>query len=145
MIMTHDRAKQSVTINMEKYISDCIITFEQEEKEYTIKPAITPANTYSFKTRSNGVDKLSMKRANLFHSTIAKLLFVAKRERPDILLAVSFLTTRVKNPDVDDWKKLLRLLGYSKNTVQLFLTLSCKTLTDLTWYIDGSYAIHDEM
>jgi len=35
------------------------------------------------------------------------LLFVAKRARPDILLVVSFLTARVKEPDCDDWSKLL--------------------------------------
>jgi len=43
--------------------------------------------------------KLSKTRSGIFHATVAKLLFVAKRAQPDILLAVSFLTTRVKEPD----------------------------------------------
>jgi hypothetical protein len=43
--------------------------------------------------------RVSRQRASLFHSTVAKLLFVAKRAWPDILLVVSFLTTRVKDPD----------------------------------------------
>jgi hypothetical protein len=70
------------------------------------------------------------------------LLFVAKRARPDILLAVSFLTTRVKEPDTDDWKKLIRVLSYLQETLEHCLTLVCTNLDQLTWYIDGSYASH---
>ncbi len=61
------------------------------------------------------------------------------------MLAISFLTTRVKAPDEDDWKKLLRVLGYLKGTIHFDLTISCDSLDKLTWYIDGSYAIHDDM
>jgi hypothetical protein len=85
------------------------------------------------------------KQATNFHATVAKLLFVPKRGRPDILLAVSFLTTRVKAPDLDDWKKLLRVLAYLKHTMKYHLTLACKKIDTLTWYIDGSYAIHADM
>ena len=40
--------------------------------------------------------------ASQFHRTVAQLLFICMRARPDIQTAVSFLTTRVKSPDVDD-------------------------------------------
>jgi hypothetical protein len=88
---------------------------------------------------------ISKHQVAIFHSTFAKLLYVAKRARPDILLTVSFLTMRVKEPDQDDWRKLIRLLGYLKSTEDLYLTLSCNDLNNLTWYIDGSYASHDDM
>ncbi len=55
------------------------------------------------------------------------------------------MTTRVKAPDEDDWKKLLRVLGYLKGMTHFDLTISCDSLDKLTWYIDGSYAIHDNM
>jgi hypothetical protein len=84
-------------------------------------------------------------QSSQFHSTVAKLLFLVKRGRPDILLAVSFLTTRVKSPDLDDWKKLLRILGYLKETLEYDLTISCEDLRTFTWYIDGSYATHEDM
>ncbi len=80
-----------------------------------------------------------------FHSNVAKLLCLATRGRPDILLAVSFLTTHVKTPDQNDWKKLLRVLGYLKGTLDFDLTITCENLNALTWYIDGSYAIHEDM
>jgi len=63
---------------------------------------------------------------------MAKLLFLANQGRPDILLAVSFLTKRVKSPDLDDCKKILRIIGYLKETMEYDLSISCeehKTLT----------------
>jgi hypothetical protein len=73
---------------------------------------------------------------------VAKLLFVAKRARPDILLAVSFMTTRVKKPDIDDWHKLIRVLSYLHGSMDITLTLVCDKIAKLSWYIDGSYASH---
>jgi hypothetical protein len=145
MIMTHDLDKQCVTINMEKYILACIEDFEEEASDERLKSVSTPASNYLFKTRKDNGVKLTWEKAKLFHSTVAKLLFVAKRARPDILLTVSFLTTRVKCPDQDDWKKLIRLLGYLKETANLYLTLSCSNLNNLPWFIDGSYALHEDM
>jgi len=145
MIMTHDHDKQCITIDMQKYILDCVSKFEEEFPEEKLKPVATPATNSLFKVRNDNAIKLSKERAKIFHSTVAKLLFVAKRARPDIILTVSFLTTRVKCPDSDDWKKLVQLLGYLKSTIPLCLTLSCVNLKDLTWYIDGSYATHEDM
>jgi len=57
--------------------------------------------------------KLSEKDAQFFHHYMAKLLFLCKRARPDIHTAVAFLSTRVKNPDTDDYKKRLGPCGTS--------------------------------
>jgi hypothetical protein len=143
MIMIHHVERQTIEISMEKYINCCINEFIDEEPDERIQLVKTPATNYLFKTRD--MDKISQRKGKLFHSTVAKLLFIAKRARPDILLAVSFLTTRVKEPDKDDWNKLIRILGYLKNTEELHITLHCKEIKDLVWYIDGSYATHDDM
>jgi hypothetical protein len=82
---------------------------------------------------------LSKHKTSQFHLTIAKLRFLAKRGRPDILLAVSFLTMRAKSPDMDDWKKLMRVLGYLKGTVNYNLNISCDNLENLI------YAVHEDM
>jgi hypothetical protein len=95
MVMEHNRALKTVKINMSKYIQEIIEAFKEEEPEERLKIVNTPAINNLFKTREH-VETLSTKRAGLYHSTVAKLLFVAKRARPDILLAVSFMTTRVK-------------------------------------------------
>jgi len=49
-----------------------------------------------------------------FHSTTAKLLYLAKRARPDILTLVIFLCTRVQYASKQDKEKLERVLGYLK-------------------------------
>jgi hypothetical protein len=59
----------------------------------------------------------------MFHHNDAKLLFLCKRARPDIQTAVSFLCTRVKSPDVDEYKKLRRVMQYLRHTIDLSLTL----------------------
>jgi hypothetical protein len=46
--------------------------------------------------------KLDRKEADFFHSTVAKLLFLELRARPDVMLAVSFLQTKVSCLDIDD-------------------------------------------
>ena len=44
--------------------------------------------------------------ASQFHRATAQMLFLCLRARPDVQTAVSFFTTRVRSPDMDDWKKL---------------------------------------
>ncbi len=107
MLMTYDKQSQHATIDMEKHIEGCIRDLEEEEPGSHLKLVATPATGNEFKTRDREVKKLSKKQAANFHATVARLLFVAKRGRLDILLlAVSFLTTRVREPDLDDWKKM---------------------------------------
>ena len=55
--------------------------------------------------------------AKKFHRTVAQLLFLRKRARTDIETLVSFLTTRVKQPDKDDCGKLRHCLMYLKGTL----------------------------
>ena len=65
--------------------------------------------------------------------------------RRDIQTAVSFLTTRVKEPDEDDWGKLKRVLKYLNGTLHLKLTLSANQLRfTVHWYIDGSHQTHED-
>jgi hypothetical protein len=143
MIMTHNREKQTVDVDMKKYIASCVKELRKDEPDEKIRLVNTPATNFLFRTRDT--QKLSKKRARIFHSFVAKLLFVVKRARPDILLAISFLKSRVKYPDIDDWGKLIRVIGYLMNTEGIHLTLCCKEIKDLVWYIDGSYATHDDM
>jgi hypothetical protein len=60
----------------------------------------------------------------------------------DIQTAVTFLTTRVKKPDKDDWAKLKRVLKYLNGTSYLKLKLNIDSLTMLKWYVDGSHNVH---
>ncbi len=75
----------------------------------------TPAGDYLFKVRDDG-KKLNEEQAEAFHHTVYQLLFAVNRARRDIQTAVSFLTTHVRDPDEDNWKKLVRVLKYLNGT-----------------------------
>ena len=100
----------------------------------------TPASTFLFTTRDS--PKLSKNEMERFHSAAAKLLYLAKRVRPDILLAVSFLTTRVQSPDVDDGHKLDRVLKYLNGTQDMGIVLRPSKSLNQEAYIDASYGTH---
>jgi hypothetical protein len=77
---------------------------------------------------------------------VAKILYLAKRTRPDLLLAISFLTTRVTRATAEDKEKLDRVIGYLRKTTNLNLILKCdpdKAITVIT-YVDASYGVHSD-
>ena len=51
-------------------------------------------------------EKLSEESSIASHHLVAKTLYVSKHARPDVSTAIAFPTTRVRAPDVDDWRKL---------------------------------------
>ena len=55
---------------------------------------------------------------------------------------MSFLCTRCKAPDEDDWGKLKLVLKYLYGTRNTELCLSVYDLHTLTWWVDTSYAVH---
>ena len=90
-------------------------------------------------------EKLEKPKADSFHSLVAKALFATKRARPDTGTSVSFLTTRVKEPDRHDWTKLAHLMKYIRGTRELPLILSADRTGVLKWHVDGSYTVHANM
>ena len=101
-------------IKMTTYIKKMIEDFEYKS-EISGKKATTPAAEHIFEVNDKA-SKLDKHQAEVFHTYVAKALFASMRARPDILLAVIFLCTRVKNPDEDDWKKLICLMRYLNTT-----------------------------
>ena len=71
----------------------------------------------------DGAQKLDEDRAQMFHHLVAKLLYLSQRSRQDIQTAVVFLCTRVQSPDMDDYKKLARVMKYICNTRDITLTM----------------------
>lgn len=151
--MTVTRGKEHVYVGMHitlgdkilqihniEYIEECFELFEED-----LGPvAATPAKSHLFET-SEGRKVLDKKKHKTFHCCVAKLLYIAKRGRPDILTAISFLTIRVLSPDIDDWRKLKRVLQYSKGTINLKLTLGAGSLKTMKTWVDASYAPHNDI
>ena len=101
----------------------------------------TPGGTDLFQ---KGTDRLlSGIEKELFHTCVAKVLFISKRSRPDIALAVAVLSGRVREPNVDDMRKLRRLVNYLVGTNHLHLVFNAEGgLSVFKWYVDASFATH---
>jgi hypothetical protein len=79
-----------------------------------------------------------------FHTTVAKLLYLSHRVRPDTGVAVAYLTTRVTCANLDDVDKLDRVLMYINGSVGTVLTLSCPDDLQVNTWIDAAFASHDD-
>ena len=111
-----DRAK--LRISMEKYIEDVLSLY------CVTGMAKTPADRNLFFVDESSPE-LAEERADAFHSRVAKLLYLAKRVRPEILPAIIFLTTRVNCWTEQDWEKLDRVLKYLNACPSKGIGLSC--------------------
>ena len=60
----------------------------------------SPAGVDLFDQGAGGL--LDRNKRETFHTVVAKGFFATKRSRPDIGLAVSVLSSRVRNPNKDD-------------------------------------------
>ena len=100
----------------------------------------TPAASTLFDTRD--VPKATYEEVQFFRTFVAKLLYLAKRVRPECLVAVAFLTTRVHDVDADDMAKLKRLLGYLRATPNRGIVLRVGDNMTVRAFIDASYGAH---
>jgi hypothetical protein len=131
--MVFDFSGDRVRISMDKYTDDLL-------KLYSVKSkAKTPATVSLFSINESS-SRLSKEHTEEFHSRVAKLLYLAKRVRPEILPAVSFLTSRVLEPTEQDREKLNRVLSYLNYCPHLGIGLSSEDSVKILGYIDVSFA-----
>jgi hypothetical protein len=129
-----------VQVTMVDYLKRVITEFP----EVITGGAASPAAEKRFTFRPEEECKpLEEKRVIAFHHCVAQLLFASARARKDIQSGVAFLTTRVRNPDEDNWLKLKRLLRYIRCTIQMPLILRADSLDVIKWWVDASFATHD--
>ena len=132
-----------VKVTMISYVHEIIHQFDSHDNE-SDKITLTPAAEHLFDVNPTA-KPLDSKTAPIFHHFVAKCLFLTKRARPDISPTVAFLTTRVRAPDEDDWKKLVRLIRYLRGTPNLPHTLRASDTPVLKWFVDGSHTSHPNM
>ena len=76
---------------------------------------------------------------------VEKIIFSTKQARPETCTAISFLVTRVREPENDNWAKLVHIKKYIRGTRKLPLILSANGSGILKWWIDGSFTVHPNM
>jgi hypothetical protein len=132
-------APGKVTFSMNDYVENLL----EECPDDMLGTAATPAAKTLFEI-NDAAPKLEPERAEQFHHLTAKTLYLCKRVRPDLQTAVAFLCTRVKQPDLDDWKKLGRCMRYLRGTKTLPLTLEASPDGMVQWFVDASFAVHKD-
>jgi hypothetical protein len=142
-------------ITMIDYVDEILAAWEKVEplideegfekvqsKARKTKTSAAPENLFKV---DDDCKKLNSTKATAFHNIVAKALYITKRARPDISVAIAFLTTRVREPDLDDWEKLSHLMKYLRGTRELPLLLGGDNTGIVKWYVDASFAVHPNM
>ena len=140
MKLLFDRQNRTVQILMQSYLNEAI----QQSQLDVRHPAATPATKGLFEVDPQAAP-LSPSEADQFRSVVCKLLYVALRGRPDVLLAVVFLASRVAKATLQDQAKLKRLLEYLYGTYDLALILGADDIQTMYTFVDASFAVHGDM
>ena len=111
--------KGEVKINMRKYVENMIDKFPINIEKYHV--VASPATKNIFKVDRSKT--LNNNKAELFHTTVARGLFLCKKSKPEIQPTIVVLCTIVKHPNQGDWNKLLILMKYKVATQEFRLTL----------------------
>jgi hypothetical protein len=75
---------------------------------------------------------------------VAKLLYLAKRTRPEILTAISWLSSRVQSPTEEDLKKLNQVFGYLSKFIHRTLRYLRGGKFGFECFIDASFGVHSD-
>jgi hypothetical protein len=141
-------------ITMIDYVDEIIAAYDKSSNE--LHDGFTTVTKRSNRAKTSAApddlfvvdedaEKLSEDGQTAFHHLVAKTLYISKRARPDLSTAIAFLTTRVKAPDVNDWRKLSHLMEYLRVERLRPLVLSADGSGVLMWYVDASFAVHPNM
>ena len=101
--------RECVIIDMENFIERLL----ESSGETNLREFMSPTGKDIFSV-DESADSLQEPERKRFHTSVAKLLYLSKRSRPEILMAVGFLCTRVTKATTQDKLKLRRVLGYLK-------------------------------
>ena len=121
---------------------DSIKKFWMSLLEYLRGPnSATPAPEDLFKV-DVGAEKLNIEKIEQHHYATAKCLCFSQRARVDMQIISGFHCTRVKAPDVQDWRKFRNLSGCLWAKTFLPLVISIKSEGDVCTCTDGTHAVH---
>ena len=106
--------------------------------------ARSPATDGLFETREDAAAVAESVRV-WFHKIVAMILYLAKRTKPECLVAVAFLSTRVNKCTTDDVDKLQRLVRYIHATRDSGVVLRPgDSGIVVRLFVDASYGVHTD-
>jgi hypothetical protein len=132
-----------VKITMFNYIDEILAAFDNAEpKGGGTKSSVAPDSLFKV---DESCEKLKQDKAAEFHNLLTKILYATKRARPNTCTVITFLTTRVRAPDKDDWTRLVHLMRYIRGTRTMPLILIANGSGILKWWVDALFVVHPNM
>ena len=128
--MTIEIVDKKIHVSMKDKLLEAIESFGE-----SVGRAVTsPANKNLFVEAPGPGDEVELdaKKSDIFHSVVAKVLYIMKRARNDLETAVAYLCTRVSKSNVGDWKKLKRVLAFVKATIDDVRVIGASSLSELS-------------
>ena len=122
-----NRVNKNIIIHMIDQIKEVIEIFGDK-----VDATVTSlANKNLFATYDDKCDQLDDEKSEIFRSMTVKLLFIMKREQPDIETAISYLMTRVLKSNGKDWEKLKLGLGFLQGRINEYMVIGADISLDL--------------
>jgi len=126
-ITYHEQATSYLGINIQREGNSKQIFLSQNKlvnqiiKEYSNDSVLDqrritmPAGMDLFQYQSSKPNSITKTK---YLSLLMSLMFLARMTRPDILLTVSYLATKVNTSSMEDWNRALRVVHYLKTTTR---------------------------
>ena len=127
----------SININMDKYTKEAVVWSN------ITGTSKTPHDGNLFKIDESS-PMLKESESKKFHSGVAKLLYLAKRVRPEILVSISFLSSRVLHSTEEDESKLRKVFKYLNNNEKISINYTGGGNNQIIAYGDAAYLVHQD-
>ena len=88
---------------------------------------------------------LSADQIREFQSRVGACSYLAMQSRPDLLYAVNTLSRKTKQPNLEDWEAIQRVLYYIVGSRDLGLLFHSGEGIKLYDTVDASYAMHSDL
>jgi hypothetical protein len=136
--MRIDCESNGISVTMPGYSDECVNVFSDHD---SVGKYSSPADAKLFDIDESS-PALDIEKRETFRSIVAKLLYLGTRVRPDLLPAISFLSSRNDVCTAQDWTKLRRLISYLSTTKKYGLFYYRDRRVELSAYIDASHGTH---
>lgn len=126
------RHRDTIMIDQEKYIKDVLNKFGMSD----CKPCKTPIEVGQKFTQSADNKEIDYP----YQQAIGCLLYIAQGTRPDISFAVNTLSRFNKEPRIEHWTAVKRVLRYLQGTKDMKLTYTKDSESTMKGFCDADWA-----
>lgn len=131
-VVKHDHG---IDVDMEAYLRDVM-------KACNISGSAKAAHKPNLFMENEDDRKLNDEQKKTYHSWVMKILYAAKRCRPDVLLTTSYLSSKVQEPREKDMESLMQMLKYLNTTASRKLHFRRGQRLNVVGSVDAAYAVH---